>query len=55
MIERLAGAGNKVVVHLAMDAKTLPDADSANVSERFRLLSMTASCARQRSGSYSKS
>jgi carboxypeptidase Q len=31
MIERLAGAGNKVVVHLAMEARTLPDADSANV------------------------
>jgi Zn-dependent M28 family amino/carboxypeptidase len=31
MIARLAGAGNKVIVHLAMEAQTLPDADSANV------------------------
>jgi len=31
MIERLLNAGTKVVVHLAMEAQTLPDADSANV------------------------
>ena len=31
MIQRLVDAGNKVVVHLAMEAQTLPDADSANV------------------------
>ncbi len=31
LIERLADSGAKVVVHLAMEAKTLPDADSANV------------------------
>lgn len=31
LIQRLTDAGNKVTVHLAMEAKTLPDADSANV------------------------
>jgi hypothetical protein len=31
LIQRLADAGNTVVVHLEMDARTLPDADSANV------------------------
>jgi len=31
LIQRLVSAGNKVVVHLAMEAQTLPDADSANV------------------------
>ena len=31
LIQRLADSGAKVVVHLAMEAKTLPDADSANV------------------------
>jgi len=31
MIQRLIDAGNRVVVHLAMEAQTLPDADSANV------------------------
>jgi carboxypeptidase Q len=31
LMQRLADAGNNVVVHLEMDARTLPDADSANV------------------------
>jgi Zn-dependent M28 family amino/carboxypeptidase len=31
LIERLVDAGNRVVVHLAMEARMLPDADSANV------------------------
>ena len=31
MIQRLADAGNTVTVHLEMEARTLPDADSANV------------------------
>ncbi len=31
LLQRLADAGNRVVVHLAMEAKVLPDADSANV------------------------
>ncbi len=31
LIERLVDAGNRVVVHLAMEAQTLPDADSADV------------------------
>jgi len=31
LIQRLADAGNPVTVHLEMEAKTLPDADSANV------------------------
>ena len=31
LIQRLLDAGNKVSVHLAMEARTLPDADSANV------------------------
>jgi Zn-dependent M28 family amino/carboxypeptidase len=31
MIQRLVDAGNKVTVRLYMEAKTLPDADSANV------------------------
>ncbi len=31
LIERLVDAGNRVVVHLAMEAKMLPDADSADV------------------------
>lgn len=31
LIDRLAQGGGKVTVHLAMEAKTLPDADSANV------------------------
>ncbi len=31
LIQRLSDSGAKVVVHLAMEAKTLPDADSANV------------------------
>ena len=31
LIQRLADAGNTVVVHLEMEARTLPDADSANV------------------------
>jgi carboxypeptidase Q len=31
LIQRLADAGNRVVVHLAMEAQTLTDADSANV------------------------
>jgi hypothetical protein len=31
LIARLADAGNEVVAHLEMEAKTLPDADSANV------------------------
>ncbi len=31
LIQRLADAGNRVSVHLEMEARTLPDADSANV------------------------
>jgi hypothetical protein len=31
LIQRLVDAGNTVVVHLEMEARTLPDADSANV------------------------
>ncbi len=31
LIQRLADAGNRVSVHLDMEARTLPDADSANV------------------------
>ena len=31
MLQRLVDAGNKVAVHLEMEARTLPDADSANV------------------------
>ena len=31
LIQRLVDTGNKVTVHLSMEAKTLPDADSANV------------------------
>ena len=31
LIQRLVDAGNKVSVHLEMEARTLPDADSANV------------------------
>ncbi len=31
MIQRLVDAGNNVVAHLEMEARTLPDADSANV------------------------
>src|SRR5579864_1047916 len=31
LIQRLADAGNNVSVHLEMEARTLPDADSANV------------------------
>ncbi|HTW65716.1 MAG TPA: M20/M25/M40 family metallo-hydrolase [Bryobacteraceae bacterium] len=31
LIQRLSDAGNKVTVHLEMEAHTLPDADSANV------------------------
>lgn len=31
LIQRLADAGSKVMVHLTMEAHTLPDADSANV------------------------
>ncbi len=31
LIERLVEAGNKVTVHLVMEARRLPDADSANV------------------------
>jgi hypothetical protein len=31
LMQRLSDSGAKVVVHLAMEAKTLPDADSANV------------------------
>jgi Iap family predicted aminopeptidase len=30
-IQRLTGAGNRVIVHLAMEARTLADGDSANV------------------------
>ena len=31
LIQRLTDTGSKVIVHLSMEAKTLPDADSANV------------------------
>lgn len=31
LLQRLSDAGSKVTVHLEMEAKTLPDADSANV------------------------
>jgi len=31
LMQRLVDAGNNVIVHLEMDARTLPDADSANV------------------------
>jgi carboxypeptidase Q len=31
LMQRLADAGNNVIVHLEMEARTLPDADSANV------------------------
>ncbi len=31
LIQRLTGAGSRVMVHLAMEARTLPDAESANV------------------------
>lgn len=31
LIQRLVDAGNRVVVHLEMEGRTLPDADSANV------------------------
>jgi carboxypeptidase Q len=31
LIQRLTGAGNRVMVHLSMEARTLPNAESANV------------------------